>query len=88
MHRQGGFVHFASRAAHSQIKQEEHGRVKRIVARTGRLLAIYSLREVYLIKQLIIQIKADIILLPVHAPHVELRGPLSPPQQALAWIWA
>ena len=34
--------------------------MKRIVARTGRLLAIYSLREVYLIKQLIIQIKADI----------------------------
>lgn len=72
-HGHGGEVHLASGAAHGKVQEQVHGGVEGVVAMA--VLAVDGLAEVYLVEQFVVQVDADEVLVPIHAPHMELCCP-------------
>ena len=72
-HGHGGEVYLATGASHGKVQEQVHGGVEGVVAMA--VLAVDGLAEVYLVEQFVVQIDAYVVLVPIHAPYMELCCP-------------
>ena len=78
LHRHGGIIYLATIiTAQGKIEQEILRLLERLLAIAK--LAIHRLILANLVKEFIIQVKTNALLIPIHAPNVELISPLRIP---------
>ena len=78
LHRKSGIIDFATIiTAQGKIEQEILRLLERLLAIAQ--LAIHRLCLTNLVEKFIVQIKTDALLIPIHAPNVELISPLRIP---------
>lgn len=74
-----GGVGLAAVGADGEVEQdvvlEARDGVREGILRVALIAAVEGLREIDLVEQFIVEIEADVVLVPVHAPDVELVGP-------------